>query len=140
MRKIGLIALLISFYANAAGVLNCHTDAIAIGHEMFKSYDMTFPIEKLGVFNEGGKLYTNTFPPSTIHPNPHLRVKTDEVNIKDALVAGTGRVVLYFTAGNNNFVLDVKSKTDTQYEGEFRLSGERREKVQARCYIYKTYP
>lgn len=133
---------LLSFAAQTfnAQTLNCHSDAVKISDESLQSYDMSFELKNSGLVAPGGKLYINTFPPHPVEPNPFLKVKTEKIAVKDSLFGADGQIILYFSAGAKNYVLDVQKKRADMLTGFLRVHGEKVESIKARCYLFKSFP
>lgn len=151
MKKIMFFTAIISFAfltsAQGAVSLNCHTDAYQVDPETFKNFDMSFQLEKKViqslnsalVAKEGGKLYTNTFPPHPVEPNPFLRIKTEDIIVKDSFIGDDGEIIIYFSAGESHYVLDVEKEGKDKYLGTLKINSAKRVTIESRCYKFESF-
>lgn len=140
MKKIALVWLVCVSGAFAGQTLNCHTDAKNISAEKLMSFDLSASLSDSGLVLPGGTLYINTFPPHPVDPNPFLKVETRDMEIRDSLLGAKGQLILYFKAGKENYVLDVKKQGPGKLAGVLRRHGNPRLSVEARCYQFPVMP
>lgn len=141
MKFIALVVIAFSFCASGAkNQLNCHTDSLAIGEDLFRSYDMSFPMNEKGDFAGGGDIFENTFPHHPVEPNPFLRVARHSLEIKDALFGASGEALLYFRAAEENFVLNAEETRDGKFVGTLKKHGVRKMELATRCYLFPLFP
>lgn len=137
MKNIFALAIACSFAcsAGAAGILNCHTDRLRVDNGKFESYDMTFYVNDQQRFENGGTIYVNTYL-SESDRDAFSSSRGEGIHIKDSLLSLQGRAILFFTAGDVNYVLDVEREGVDRFAGELRKHAEKRFSVAARCYHY----
>lgn len=126
--------------AYAAKTLNCHTDETQVSADLFRSFDMSLPLNDANLFEDSGKLYVNSYPPHPVEPNPFMKVSTETVEVKDSMMGAQGEIILYFIAGGVNYVLDVKKERADKFVGTLKGNGGKRFRLEARCYLFPSFP